>query len=127
VRLFGGSIGGVVMAHFIAQREKLHSNLLGLHVQGGNWIADQGIHQTTAGFSAKSAGLAAATGRAVDLLSARLRLQAYTLTFIDGFYLVAWVCVLSLLVTALLRKAPLQFEDLAALQPHSALPEESKS
>ena len=33
VRLFGGELGAVYMGHFVAQREKLHSNLLGLHVQ----------------------------------------------------------------------------------------------
>src|SRR5580700_7158366 len=40
VRLFGGELGAVFMGHFIAQREKLHSNLLGLHVQSGNWLTD---------------------------------------------------------------------------------------
>src|SRR5215470_18836770 len=32
IRLLGGQLGSVFMGHFIAQREKLHSNLLGLHV-----------------------------------------------------------------------------------------------
>lgn len=32
LRLFGGELGAVFMGHFVAQREKLHSNLLGLHV-----------------------------------------------------------------------------------------------
>src|SRR5579864_1613350 len=35
VRLFGGTAGAVYMGHFLAEREKLHSNLLGLHVSGG--------------------------------------------------------------------------------------------
>src|SRR5580693_8101944 len=35
VRLFGGELGAVYMGHFVAQREKFHSNLLGLHVQTG--------------------------------------------------------------------------------------------
>ena len=81
----------------------------------------------TAGLFAKSSGLAAATGRAVGLVSARLRLQAYTLTLIDGFYLVAWVCVLGLLLSALLRSSPLGYGDLAGLQQHSAVPEGSKT
>ena len=98
VRLFGGELGAVFMGHFIAQREKLHSNLLGLHVQGGNWITDGNIRGLTAGAFSKSSGLAAATGRAVELLGGRLRLQAYTLSLIDGFYLVAWACVVALLL-----------------------------
>jgi MFS transporter, DHA2 family, multidrug resistance protein len=113
IRLFGGQIGVAVMTHFIAVRERLHSNLLGLHVQGGNWVDDSTLRQLTAGLYAKSSGLAAAGGRAVGVVSARVRLQAYTLTFIDGFYLIAWACVAALLLTALLRKPPLNYRELA--------------
>ncbi len=99
------------MGHFIAKREKLHSNLLGLHVQGGNWITDGSVSQLTAGLYAKSAGLAAATGRAADVVGARVRLQAFTLTFIDGFHLVAWACVAALVLALFLRRAPLSYRD----------------
>jgi DHA2 family multidrug resistance protein len=127
VRLFGGNIGAIIMGHFIAQREKLHSNLLGLHVQQGSWIADLSVRQMTVGVFSKSSGLAAATGRAVGLLAGRLRLQAYTLSFIDGFYLVAWACVVALLLVALLRKAPLNYGDLVAIQQRLTSPKESTS
>jgi MFS transporter, DHA2 family, multidrug resistance protein len=123
VRIFGGTIGAILMGRFIAEREKLHSNLLGLHVQQGNWIADGNIRQMTAGLFAKSAGLAQATGRAADLVSARLRLQAYTLSLIDGFYLVAWACVIALLFVALLRESPLKYGDLASLQQIPSSPQ----
>ena len=61
--------------------------------------------------------LAEAAARAVDLIGARLRLQAYALSLIDGFVLVAWTCFLALLLTALLRKSPLNYGDLSTLQP----------
>jgi len=112
MRLFGGQIGAAYMGHFISQREKLHSNLLGLHVQQGNWLTDANIHGMSAGLFSKSYGLAAATGRAVQLLGNRVRLQAYTLTILDGFYLLAWSCVVALLIVALLRKAPLNYGNL---------------
>lgn len=108
------------MGRFIAEREKVHSNLLGLHVQQGNWITDGTIRQMTAGLSAKSSGLAQAAGRAVDVVSARLRLQAYTLTLIDGFYLVAWTCVIALVLVALLREWPLKYGDLTGIQLEQA-------
>jgi DHA2 family multidrug resistance protein len=127
IRLFGGELGAVFMGHFIAQREKLHSNLLGLHVQGGNWIADDNIRLLAAGVFSKSAGLAAATGRAVGLMSGRLRLQAYTLSFIDGFHLLAWSCVVGLLLVALLRESPLTYADLDAIQQQLHAPQEAKS
>ena len=111
VRLFGGEIGATVMVHFIAQREKLHSNLLGLHVQSGNWITNTSVSQMTAGLYAKSSGLMTAAERAAGLLGGRVRLQAYTLTFIDGFHLIAWGCVAALLLTALMRRAPLSYGD----------------
>ena len=117
IRLFGGTAGAIYMGHFLADREKLHSNLLGLHVTRGSWIANGNLHALTAGVYAKSSGAAAAGARAVELIAARLRLQAYALSLIDGFLLLAWACVLGLLLTALLRKSPLNYADLSTLQP----------
>jgi DHA2 family multidrug resistance protein len=113
VRLFGGQIGVAVMTHFIAVRERLHSNLLGLHVQHGEWITDASVRQLTAGLYGESAGLSSAAGRAIGLVGGRIRLQAYTLTFIDGFHLICWACLIALLLTALLREAPLDYGELA--------------
>jgi MFS transporter, DHA2 family, multidrug resistance protein len=117
IRLFGGTTGAVYMAHFLADREKLHSNLLGLHVTQGSWITDGNLHALAAGLNARSSGAAAASARAVDLIGSRLRLQAYALSLIDGCHLVAWSCLLGLLLTALLRKSPLNYGDLSTLQP----------
>src|SRR5271156_5453788 len=127
VRLFGGELGAVYMGHFVAQREKLHSNLLGLHVQSGNWITDGNLRALTAGVYAKSSGLSAAAGRAVDLMGDRLRLQAYTLSIIDGFYLVAWASVVAMLLTAMMHGSPLTYGTLSALQERSPTPQETKS
>src|SRR5271170_6577880 len=117
IRLFGGTAGAVYMAHFLADREKLHSNLLGLHLSSGTWITDANIHAMTAGLFGKSSGMPLAGARAVDLIAARLRLQAYSLSLIDGFLLVAWTCAIALLLVALLRKSPLSYADLAKLRP----------
>ena len=123
VRLFGGNAGAIFMGHFIAQREKFHSNLLGLHVQQGNWITDGSIRQLTSGLFAKSSGLAEATGRAVGIISGRVRLQAYTLSLIDGFYLIAGVCIVTMLLNAFLRESPLKYGDLVLFQHRPALQE----
>ena len=127
IRLFGGTTGAMYMGHFLADREKLHSNLLGLHVTAGSWITDGNLHALAAGVYAKSFGVAAAGARAADLIAARLRLQAYALSLIDGFLLVAWACVVSLILTALLRKSPLNYGDLTAIQQHLRAPQETKS
>jgi len=120
IRIFGGTIGAVLMGRFIAEREKFHSNVLGLHVDRGSWITDGSIRQMTASLFAKSAGLAQATGRAVDVVGGRLRLQAYTLSLIDGFYLVAWASVFALVLVALLREPPLKYGDLSGMQQQQA-------
>jgi DHA2 family multidrug resistance protein len=120
-------MGVTFMTHFIAQREKLHSNLLGLHVQHGNWIADGNVGGLTAGFFGKSSGLAAAMGRAVGIVSGRLRLQAYTLTFIDGFYVIAWACFVALLLIVFVRRSPLGYGELSDLQEKTIVREDGKS
>jgi MFS transporter, DHA2 family, multidrug resistance protein len=125
IRLFGGTAGAIYMGHFIAQREKLHSNLLGLHVSGGNWILDQNIRAMTAGLYAKSSGTAAAGARAIDLIAARLRLQAYSLSLLDGFLLIAWSCACALIFVALLRKSPLNYGELSSMQQIPATHKES--
>jgi len=126
IRIFGGTAGAIYMGHFLAQREKLHSNLLGLHVSSGDWLTNQNIHGMTAGLYAKSSGLATAGARAVDLIAARMRLQAFSLSIIDGFLLIAWSCVCALILVALLRKSPLNYGDLSTVQQTLAFEKESK-
>jgi DHA2 family multidrug resistance protein len=126
IRIFGGTAGAIYMSHFLAQREKLHSNLLGLHVSTGDWLTNQNIHGMTAGLYAKSSGLVAAGAGAVDLIAARMRLQAFSLSIIDGFLLIAWSCVCALFLVALLRQSPLNFGDLSTVQQTLGLEKESK-
>ncbi len=126
IRLFGGTAGALYMGHFISQREKLHSNLLGLHVSAGNWITDQNLRGMTAGLYGKTSGIAAAGARAVDLIAARLRLQAYSLSLNDGFLLISWSCACALILVALLRKSPLNYGDLSATQQSLASGKELK-
>src|SRR6201981_1759832 len=116
IRIFGGTAGAIYMGHFVAQREKLHSNSLGLHISSGDWLTNQNIHAMTAGLYPNSPGIVAAGARAVDLIGARVRLQAYSLSIIDGFLLIAWSCVCALIFVALLRRSPLDYGDLSTLQ-----------
>src|SRR5437879_3351077 len=125
IRIFGGTAGAIYMGHFVAQREKLHSNLLGLHVGAGDWITDQNIHAMSAGLYAKSSGMAAAGARVMDLIATRLRLQAYSLSILDGFLLIAWSCACALIFVALLRRSPLNYGELSNMQQIPATHKES--
>jgi len=112
IRLFGGQVGVAVMTHFIAVREKFHSNLLGLHVESGSWLSDDRLRMLTAGMLATSAGTDEAQHRAVDILSQQVRAQAYTMAIADGFILIGWMVVAYLLLMLFLRPGKLTFKDL---------------
>ena len=115
VRLFAGQVGVTVMARFIAEQEKVHSYLIGLHVQSGDWITEHTARLLTAGLAGRSTGVEEAAGRAVGLIAGGVRVQAYTLAFIDAFHLMAWMSVVMLILLATLGRFPLNFRDLAAL------------
>jgi DHA2 family multidrug resistance protein len=115
VRLFAGQIGATAMARFIAEQEKVHSYLIGLHVQSGDWIAEHTVRLFTAGLAGRSAGIEEAADRAVGLIAGGIRVQAYTLAFIDAFHLMAWMSVVMLILLATLGRSPLNFRDLGAL------------
>jgi MFS transporter, DHA2 family, multidrug resistance protein len=119
VRLFGGQVGAVAMSHFIPQREKFHSNLLGLHVQRGEWITDANVRGLTAAMAPKSSGLGAAAGRAAEIVGGRVRLEAYALTFGDAFLLITWACVVALGLIALLKTAPMDYRELSEVQTNA--------
>ena len=122
VRLFAGQIGVTVMARFIAEQEKVHSYLIGLHVQPGDWITEHTVRSVAAGLAAKSAGAAEAAGRAVGIVAGSVRAQAYTLAFSDAFHLLAWMSVVMLLLLATLRRFPMSYRDLRALDPGAPRP-----
>jgi DHA2 family multidrug resistance protein len=115
VRIFAGQIGVTLMLRFIAEQEKVHSHLIGLHVQSGGWIAEHSVRLLAGGLAANSTGGAAAAGRAVGLIAGAVRGQAYTLAFIDAFQLLACMAVAMLILIATLRRFPMNFRDLAAL------------
>ena len=122
VRIFAGQIGVTLMARFIAEQEKLHSSLIGLHVQSGNWIADHTARLLTAGLAGRSAGTEEAAGRAVGLVAGGVRVQAYTLSLIDAFHVMAWMSVAMLILLATLGRFPLNYRELAALDAGARQP-----
>jgi DHA2 family multidrug resistance protein len=114
VRLFGGQIGVTVMTRFIAEREKLHSFLVGLHVQPGDWMTAQTVTHLTGGLVPNSSGVPAAAGRAVGITAGNVRVQAYALSFIDAFHFIAWTSFVVLILVATLRGFPQNYRDLRA-------------
>ena len=116
VRLFGGQVGVSIMTHFLSAREKLHSNLLGLHVQVGSWLSDERLRTLTGGFLPGSAGAEEAQYRAATVLSQQVRTQSYTMATADGFILIGWMVVAYLLLMLLLKPGKLNYKDLRKMR-----------
>jgi len=68
-------------------------------------VTDQNVHAMTAGLYTKSFSMVAAGARAVDMIAARLRLQATALAYLDGFLLIGGAVHALLIFVALLRKS----------------------
>jgi DHA2 family multidrug resistance protein len=109
VRLFGGQLGVAFLQHFLSVREQFHSNILGLGVQLGQGATDQRLLGLTAGLLSHSRGLAAAGGRAAEIVGLQIRQQAFTLAIADCFLLVAYSVVCCLIVVACMAPVPTQY------------------
>jgi MFS transporter, DHA2 family, multidrug resistance protein len=110
IRLFGGEIGAVAMTRFIDLREQFHSNLLGLHVDAGDWQTVERLQALAAGLFPGSVGLQEAQQRAVGILNQQVKAQAYTLAIGDAFILIAWTVVGYLLLMLFLKPGKFSFK-----------------
>jgi DHA2 family multidrug resistance protein len=105
-RLFGGEMGTAFMQTFVRVREQVHSNLIGLHVDG---LAATTIDRLSAYRSAvgtRSADLTQIGAEATKLLGNTVAQQAAVLSFIDGFLAAAVGAFVCLLLVALVRRPP---------------------
>jgi MFS transporter, DHA2 family, multidrug resistance protein len=105
-RQFGGEVGTAFMQTFVRVREQIHSNLVGLHVDG---MAGSTIDRLTAyGAVVRShtADFGEASGRAAKMLATSVAQQASVLSYIDGFTAAAGGAFVCLLLVALMRRPP---------------------
>jgi MFS transporter, DHA2 family, multidrug resistance protein len=116
IRIFGGQVGVAVMTRFLSEREKFHSNLLGLHVDVGGWLTDERVRMLTGGVLSGSTGAEEAHSRALEILSHQVRAQAFTLATADGFTLIEWAVVAYLLLMLFLRSNKVGYADLRKMQ-----------
>src|SRR6266581_1381820 len=72
IRLFGGEAGTAIMQRLISVREQFHSNMLGLHVDAGNWLTTERVQLLTQGLFPGSVGAEEAQARAALLLGDRI-------------------------------------------------------
>jgi MFS transporter, DHA2 family, multidrug resistance protein len=115
-RIFGGQVGVSVMNRFLTVREEFHSNMLGLHIQIGNWLTDERLQMASLGVFPGSSGSEEAQARAGVLLGQQVHAQAYTLAIADGFVLVACVAAVFLLTMLLMHPIKPSYQDLRRMQ-----------
>jgi DHA2 family multidrug resistance protein len=103
-RLLGGEAGIAFMQTFLRQREQLHSNLLGLHVQGQSGDTVGRIAAYGHALAGEISGRSEAAAANIKLLATAVSRQAYVLAFIDAFQAAAIVALLCWFLAALVPK-----------------------
>jgi DHA2 family multidrug resistance protein len=105
-RLFGGEIATSSLTVLTRKAEQWHSNILGQHAGISDPATLDRLQAYAASVLQNSQGTGLADDRAVGLLSAAVRAQAYTLAFADAFRFTAAVGFAGFLIALLLRSAP---------------------
>jgi DHA2 family multidrug resistance protein len=105
-RLFGGEIGTAFMQTFVRVREQVHSNLVGLHIDGTSGLTIDRLAAYRGVVGAHTAGLENAASSASKLLAATVAQQASVLAYIDGFTAAGAGAFICLLLVVLMRRPP---------------------
>jgi DHA2 family multidrug resistance protein len=110
VRLFGGELGTALMQRLVAVREQFHSNMIGLHVDSGDWLTSDRLGMIARGLFPNSAGSEDAQARAALLLGGQVKVQAYSLAYSDGYMAIALVAALAIILIAFMRPMRIVFD-----------------
>jgi len=103
-RLFGGEIGTAFMQTYVRMREQLHSNLIGLHIDGIAGLTLDRIAAFRNALGVHTTDQAAASAQAMALLASAVARQAAVLSFIDGFAVAALGALGCVFLVAMMRK-----------------------
>ena len=120
IRLFGGELGATFIQFFLHSRQVFHGDLLSADIQGGSTPVIERAHILTAGMHAQSATQDIAVGRAATLFAGSIRQQAFTLSIMDAFTLIACVATACLLIIACLHGLKVGFRQIIATSAKSA-------
>jgi MFS transporter, DHA2 family, multidrug resistance protein len=105
-RVLGNEVGSAFIQTFVRIREQIDSNLAGLNVMQGTDTAEGAVTQLSQLFADRANGTGDPTAQALLQLGNLVRREAYVLAYIDGFWIVAWVLAISLLLLLFLTPPP---------------------
>ena len=110
VRLFGGEVGSAIMQRLISVREQFHSNMIGLHVDGGSWLTSERLAAIAHGLFPASSGSEEAQARAALVVGGQVKTQAYVLAYSDAYLAIAVVAAFAIILIACLKPMKIIFD-----------------
>jgi DHA2 family multidrug resistance protein len=114
IRLFGGELGASFIQFFLHSRQVFHYDLLSAGIQGGATPVIERSRLLVGGMHAQGTTRDIAGGRAAVLFVGSIRQQAFTLSILDGFTLIAYVAAACLLIVMCLRSLKVGFPQIIA-------------
>jgi DHA2 family multidrug resistance protein len=105
MRNIGGSFGIAVMTTFVARRTQMHQNRLVEHISAldPTQTVQEMLKQWTAYFQSQGSDLATATQRAYGATYLQVQQHASMLSFVEAFWMMAWLFIALLALVFLLR------------------------
>ncbi len=113
IRLFGGEVGASFMQFFLHNRQVFHYDLLAMGIQRGSEPVIQ-RSQFLSALLRPHATKDVVAGQSADLFLASVQRQAFTLSVMDSFMLLAYAATACLLVVMCLRSLKVGFPQIIA-------------
>jgi DHA2 family multidrug resistance protein len=104
MRNIGSSMGISFVTTWVARRSQFHQSRLSADISVFNQQTQQAIDQARAMFMLQGADWSTATQRAIALIYGTVQRQAALLSFIDVFYLMAFLFLVLMPLVFLMRK-----------------------
>lgn len=104
--LGGTTLGTALVSHLVTEREKFHSNILTENLSLYDPVVADRIAGIAASLGSRLVDEAAVTARAVSLVGAVARKEAWVLAFNDGFLAVAVILTISAAGVLAIGKSP---------------------
>jgi len=114
IRLLGGEMGASFVQFFLHSRQVFHYDLLASDVNGGSAPVVSRTHLLAVAMRARSNATDIAAGRSVELFAGSVKQQAFTLSIMDSFTLIAYAASAFLLIVACLRPLKIGFKQIIA-------------
>jgi DHA2 family multidrug resistance protein len=105
-RLLGSELGSAFIQSFVRIREQVNSHLIGQHVASGSNPTELLAAELSQLFTDRAAGAGDANSQSLLQLGSLIRREAFVLAYIDGFWIIAWLLTISLML--LLFLSPLR-------------------